>query len=141
MELVSLPRFLYNFSRKVFLLLYSFKGLCYLQSQNLSSNVNRCSTKHIFAKNYHLPWVGSRANILSKYIIYIFFNFGHYFCGFFPLLFPKALASFCKKILHKFLQHCTSIFVSSKSVSHIFETATSKTWNRTLDSDPKKPGP
>ena len=26
----------------------------------------------MFAKNYHLHWIADRANILSKYIIYIF---------------------------------------------------------------------
>ena len=39
-------------------------------------------------------------NILSKYIIYIFFNFGHGFCGSFPMLFSKAPASCCKKVLN-----------------------------------------
>ena len=74
----------------------------------------------MFAKNYHLHWIADRANILSKYIIYIFFNFGRGFCGSFPMLFPKAPASRCKKNLNKFLLHCTSIFMSSKSVSQIF---------------------
>ena len=32
--------------------------------------------------------------------IYIFFNFGRGFCGSFPMLFPKAPASCCKKILN-----------------------------------------
>ena len=31
-------------------------------------------------QNYHLYWIAGRANILSKYIIYIFFNFGRGFC-------------------------------------------------------------
>ena len=35
-----------------------------------------------------------RANIISKYI---FFNFGHGFCGSFLMLFPKAPVSCCKK--------------------------------------------
>ena len=48
-------------------------------------------------KNYHWQWIAGRANILSKYIIYIFFNFGRGFCGSFPMLFPKAPASCCKK--------------------------------------------
>ena len=38
--------------------------------------------------------------ILSKYIIYIFFNFGRGICGSVPLLFPKVPASCCKKILN-----------------------------------------
>ena len=45
-------------------------------------------------KNYHLHWIASRANFLSKYMIYIFFNFGVTFAVFFPLLFPKAPAFF-----------------------------------------------
>ena len=40
-----------------------------------------------------------QANILSKYIVYIFFNFGRGLCGSFPLLFPKAPASCCKETL------------------------------------------
>ena len=51
----------------------------------------------MFAKNYHLHWIAGRANILSKYIIYIFFNFGRGFYGSFPMLFPKAPASCYKK--------------------------------------------
>ena len=75
----------------------------------------------MLAKNYHLHWIAGRSNILSKYIIYILFNFGRDFCGSFPMLFPKAPASCCKKILNKFLLHCTSVFMSSKSVSQIFK--------------------
>ena len=66
-------------------------------------------------------FAGSRANILSRYIIYIFLNFGRGFCGSFPMLFPKGPASCCRKILNKFLLHCTSIFMSSKSVPQIFK--------------------
>ena len=44
----------------------------------------------MFAINYHLHWIAGRANILSKYIIYIFFNFGCGFYGSFPMLFSKA---------------------------------------------------
>ena len=71
----------------------------------------------MFARNYHLHWIAGRANILSKHIIYMFFNFGHSFYGSFPMLFPKVPDSCCKKIL----LHCTSIFMSSKSVSQIFK--------------------
>ena len=42
-------------------------------------------------------------------------------CGSFPMLFPKAPASCCKNILNQFLLHCTSIYMSSKSVSQIFK--------------------
>ena len=75
----------------------------------------------MFPKNYHLHWVSGRANILSKYIIYIFFNFGRGFCGFFSMLFPKAPASCCKKVLNQFLLHFTFISMSSKSVCQIFK--------------------
>ena len=44
----------------------------------------------MFPKNYHLHWTAGRVNNLSKYIIYIFFNFGGDFYGFFPILFPNA---------------------------------------------------
>ena len=54
----------------------------------------------MFAKNYHLHWTASRANILRQYIIYIFFNFGRGFCGAFTMLFRKAPASCCKKVLN-----------------------------------------
>ena len=56
----------------------------------------------MLAKNYHLHWIAGRTNILCKYIIYIFFNFGRGVYGSFLLL-------------------CTSIFMSSKSVSQIFK--------------------
>ena len=75
----------------------------------------------MFARNYHLQWIAGRANILSKHIIYIFFNFGRSFYGSFPMLFPKVPDSCCKKILNLLLLHCTSIFMSSKSVSQIFK--------------------
>ena len=54
--------------------------------------------------------------------MYIFFNFWRGFCVSFALLFPKAPAFCCKKILNKFLLHYTSIFISSKSGSQIFKT-------------------
>ena len=46
--------------------------------------------------NYHFHWIASRANVLSKYVIYIFYNFGGGFCDSFPLLFPKAPFVFTK---------------------------------------------
>ena len=58
-------------------------------------------------KNYHFHWIAGRANIQSKYIIYIFFNFERDFCDSFPMLFPKAPAYCCKKVLNYFLLHCT----------------------------------
>ena len=51
----------------------------------------------MFAKNYYLHLIVGRENILSKYIIYIFFNFGCDFCSSFALLLPEAPASCCKK--------------------------------------------
>ena len=75
----------------------------------------------MFAKTYHLDWIAGRANILRKYIIYLLFNCGRGYCGFFPMSFPKAPASCCKKILNQFLLHCPSTFMSLKSVSHIFK--------------------
>ena len=83
--------------------------LCYFQS------------RYMFTKNYHLHWIVGRANILSKYIIYNFFNFGRGFCGSFSMSFPKAPGSSCKKILDQFLLQCTSILMSSKSASQIFK--------------------
>ena len=75
----------------------------------------------MFVKNYHFHWITGRANTLSKYIIYISFNFGRGLCSSFPMLFPKAPASSCKKIFNKLLHHCSSIFMSSKTVSQIFK--------------------
>ena len=75
----------------------------------------------MFTKNYHLNWIPGRANILSKYIIHKFFNFGRGFCGSFSMSFPKAPGSSCKKILDQFLLHCTFILMSSKSASQIFK--------------------
>ena len=49
------------------------------------------------AKNYHLHWIAGRANIVSKCIIYIFFNFGRDFCGFFPMLFLKGIPLLVEK--------------------------------------------
>ena len=84
--------------------------------ESLFYKINTC-----LEKNYHLYWIVRRATILSKYITYIFFNFGRRFSRFFPMLFPKAPAFYWSKILNYFLLHCTSIFMSSKSVSQIFK--------------------
>ena len=51
----------------------------------------------MFAEKYNLHWIDGRANILSKYMIYIFFNFGRDFYGSFSMLFPKAPVSCFKK--------------------------------------------
>ena len=87
-----------------------------IKIESLLYKINTC-----LQKNYHLHWIGGRANIISKYIIYIFFNFWRGFYGSFPTLFPKDPASCYKKILNQFLLHCTSIFMSSKNVSQIFK--------------------
>ena len=78
-------------------------------------------SKYIFAKNYHLKWTAGRANILCKHVIYIFLSFGCGFCSSFSMLFPKTPTSCGKKILKYFLLHCTSICMSSKSISQIFK--------------------
>ena len=80
-------------------------------------NVSRC----FFAKIYHLHWISSRANILCKYIIYIFFQFCVWFCGSFSKIFPLTPASCDKKFLKQFLLHCTSICISSKSMLQSFK--------------------
>ena len=75
----------------------------------------------MFAKNYHLHWIAGRANIISKDMVYIFFNFGRGCYGSFPMLFPKAPASCCKNILNQFFLHCISVFMSSKIMYQIFK--------------------
>ena len=52
--------------------------------------------------NNHLHWIAGRASILSKYIAYIFFNFGRGFCGSFSMLLTKAPASCGKKLWSNF---------------------------------------
>ena len=73
----------------------------------------------MFAKNYHLHWIAGRANILSEYIICIFFNFGCGFYGCFSVLFPKAPAS-CKNFERIFAALCLYIYYIQK-VSQIFK--------------------
>ena len=63
----------------------TFKVLCYLQSEKIW--VAFLQNQYMFAKNYYLHLIAGRANILSKYIIYIFFNFGFGFYGSFPMYF------------------------------------------------------
>ena len=60
--------------------------------------MSRFSAKLIHVwKKYQLHWIAGRANILSKYITYIFFNFVRGICDSFPMLFPKAPTSCSKK--------------------------------------------
>ena len=68
----------------------------------------------MFAKNCLLYWI---AAIENKYI----FNVGCTFCDFFSMLFPEAPASDGKKNLKWLFLHCTSVGMSSESVSQIFE--------------------
>ena len=62
-------------------------------------NLSRCCTKLIDVCK-KLPL----ALDCSKYIIYIFFDFGHGFYGSFPMLFPKAPVSWCKNISSQLLE-------------------------------------
>ena len=76
----------------------------------------------MFAKNYHLYWIAGRANILCKYLIYMFFQFWAWLLRFFFCFFRSSsffffffFFSFCdKKNWKSFLLHCTSICMSSK---------------------------
>ena len=52
----------------------TLKVLCYFQSEKIW--VAFLQNSYMFAKNYNLHWIAGKANILSKYIIYKFFNFG-----------------------------------------------------------------
>ena len=76
----------------------------------------------MFATSYHLHWIAGRANILRKYIIYIFFNFGRSFCVSFSMLFPKAPTSCCKEFWTNFC--CIVFYINElkKCVSHIFKS-------------------
>ena len=84
-------------------------------------NLSRCSTKliHLCKKlPLALDCRQSKYSLLIFNIyIYIFFNLGHGFCGSFSMLFPEAPVYCDKGILKWFLLHCTSIRMSSKSVS------------------------
>ena len=96
-----------------------FKVLCYLQSEKTWVVV--LQNLYMFGKKYHLHRIVGRINILSKYIIYIFFIFEGGFCRSSPMLFPKAPASCCKTSFKYFSLRCTSSFVSSKTLSQIFK--------------------
>ena len=77
-----------------------------------SENLSRCSRRLL-----HVCKKLTQVNIYNI----VFFNIGRGFYGSFFTLFPKAPASCCKKLLNSFLLFCTSIFISSKSVSQIFK--------------------
>ena len=76
----------------------------------------------MFATSYYLHWIAGRANILRKYVIYIFFNFGRGFCVSFSMLFPKAPTSSCKEFWTNFC--CIVFYINElkKCVSHIFKS-------------------
>ena len=60
-------------------------------------------------KNYHLHWIASRANFLSKYMIYIFFNFGRNFCSFFSFVISKSSSLFVVKNI--WINFCYSVLL------------------------------
>ena len=70
----------------------------------------------MFARNYHLLLIAGRANILSKYIICIFFSFGRGFCSSFLMSFPKAPASCFKKILNQFFTTLSSLISKTHNI-------------------------
>ena len=83
-------------------------------------NLSRCSKKFNTCLEKKLPLAMDCRQSKHSQIIYIFFNFGCGFCGFFPILFPKAPASFWKKNWTNYYA-LYSIFMSSKSVFQIFK--------------------
>ena len=101
------------------------KVLCNLQSEKIRVAVlQNTRIKNTFTKNYHLPGIEGRANILFEYSIYIYiyiFIFGYGFCDSFSMLFPEGPGSCDKEILRNFLLHSTSISMSSKGLSQIFK--------------------
>ena len=101
------------------------KVLCNLQSEKIRVAVlQNTRIKNTVTKNYHLPGIEGRANILFEYSIYIYiyiFIFGYGFCDSFSMLFPEGPGSCDKEILKNFLLHSTSISMSSKGLSQIFK--------------------
>ena len=80
-----------------------------------------CSAKLInVCKKLPLALDCGKSKYFSRYMIYIFFSFGHSCYGSFPMLFSKAPALYCKKHLSQFFLHCTSIVINSKTVSQVF---------------------
>ena len=83
------------------------KVLCNLQSEKIWVAVlQNTRIKNTSTKNYHLPGIEGRANILFEYSIYIYiyiyiyiFIFGYGFCGSFSMLFPEGPGSCDKQTL------------------------------------------
>ena len=86
--------------------------ICYLQSEKMWIVV--LHNQYMFVKNYHLHWIARRTSI-NTYI----FQSWTWLCGSFSMLFPEATAYWDKEILRRILLHCTSIRMTSKSVSQI----------------------
>ena len=81
-----------------------------------------CKTNAFLQKTATCIELQAKANILYTFLFHTqFFNYGRDFCGSFSMLFPKVLAFCGKKILKYFFMHCTSIFMSPKSMSQIFK--------------------
>ena len=78
----------------------TLKGLRYFLTFKVRKSESFFTKLIRVSKNYSFHWIADNANILIKYIIYIFFNFGRGFCGSFPMLFPKVPASCSKKFLN-----------------------------------------
>ena len=74
--------------------------------------------KWLFYKiNTCLPKTTTCIGLLAEQIFLV-----NGYCNSFPMSFPKAPASCCKIILNYVLQYCTSILLSSKSVSQILNS-------------------
>ena len=78
------------------------KNQTMLEKRKYENWISRSKDWYMFAKNSDLHWIVGRANILSKYIMYIFFNFGRAFCGLFVSYFQKLQLLVVKKFWTKF---------------------------------------
>ena len=108
----------YFIAKNSFVAEVTFKVLCNLQSEKIWVVVLQIYT----CLQKTTTCTGLKAEqIFSVKVQYLyFFNLGSGFCDFFSILFPEAPASCGKKILKYFFLHCTSIYITSKIVSQIF---------------------
>ena len=83
-------------------------------------NLSRCSKKFNTCLEKKLPLAMDCRQSKHSQIIYIFFNFGCGFCGFFPILFPKAPASFWKKNWTNYCCIVSYIYELKKCVSDFY---------------------